>query len=49
MYTRKQLRRLLAEYYGDPALELDARAARLMPWDLAEIIAAVERRKSNKS
>ena len=40
MYTRKQLRRLLARHYGDQQLELDVRAARLMPWELADIIAA---------
>lgn len=40
MYTRKQLRQLLARYYGDQQLKLDIRAARLMPWELADIIAA---------
>ena len=40
MYTRKQLRQLLARYYGNQQLKLDIRAARLMPWKLANIIAA---------
>ncbi len=48
MYTRKQLRKLLARHYGDQQLKLDARSARLMPWELADIIDAVKR-KSNKS
>ena len=48
MYTRKQLRQLLARYYGDQQLKLDIRAARLAPWELADIIDAVKR-KSNKS
>ena len=47
MYTRKQLRQLLAKYYGDQQLKLDIRAARIMPWELADIIAAVNR-KSNE-
>ena len=38
MYTRKQLRQLLARYYGDQQLKLDIRAARIMPWELAEIL-----------
>ena len=40
MYTRKQLRQLLARYYGDQQLKLDIRAVRLAPWELADIIAA---------
>ena len=40
MYTRKQLRQLLARYYGDQQLKLDVRAGRLAPWELADIIAA---------
>ena len=48
MYTRKQLRCLLARHYGDNRLTLDARSARLASWELADIIAAVNR-KSNKS
>ena len=47
MYTRKQLRQLLAKYYGDQQLKLDIRFARLMPWELADIIVAVNR-KSNE-
>ena len=47
MYTRKQLRQLLSRHYGDQQLKLDIRAARIMPWELADIIAAVNR-KSNE-
>ena len=47
MYTRKQLRQLLARYYRDQQLKLDIRAVRLAPWELADIIAAVNR-KSNE-
>ena len=43
MYTRKQLRQLLAWHYGDHGLTLDARSARLMPWELASLFAASER------
>ena len=42
MYTRKQLRQLLAKYYGDQQLKLDARSAHIMPWELADIIAAAK-------
>ena len=49
MYTRKQLRQLLARHYGAHDLTLDARSARLMPWELAGIIAAVKSEKSGKS
>ena len=38
MYTRKQLRQLLAKYYGDQQLKLDARSARPTPAELAEIL-----------
>ena len=47
MYTQKQLRQLLAKYYGDQQLKLDIRAAHTAPWELAGIIVAVNR-KSNK-
>ena len=38
MYTRKQLRQLLARHYGDQQLKLDIRAARLAPWKLANFL-----------
>ena len=40
MYTRKQLRQLLARYCGDRQLKLDLRAARLTPYELADVFAA---------
>lgn len=40
MYTRRQLRQLLARYCGDRQLKLDLRAARLTACELAEVFAA---------
>ena len=40
MYTRKQLRQLLARYYGDQQLKLDARSAHLTTSELAALFAA---------
>ena len=39
MYTRKQLRQLLARYCRDRQLKLDLRAARLTLCKLAEVFA----------
>ena len=40
VYTRKQLRQLLARHYGTHDLTIDARSARLMPAELATLFAA---------
>ena len=45
MYTQKQLRQLLAKYYGDQQLKLDIRAAHLSTWELASLFATIEREK----
>ena len=49
MYTRKQLRQLLARHYDTHELILDARAAHLTPADLASLLAAAGRDNTDKS
>ena len=49
MYTRKQLRQLLARYCRDRQLKLDLRAARLTPYELADVFAASKHEKTNES
>ena len=45
MYTRKQLRQLLARYCGNRHLKLDLRAVRLTPYELADVFAASKHEK----